>query len=63
MLGLRLGRLGRDARVIGLLATCLPGGLVALGIMIVRRSRRGEYSLGPWTLSGALFAAPVLPSG
>ncbi|MFA1545085.1 prepilin peptidase [Actinomadura chokoriensis] len=54
VLGLCLGWFGQDAWIIGLLATYLSGGLVAIGIMIVRRSRKGEFPFGPYMLAGAL---------
>ncbi|GAA2252380.1 hypothetical protein GCM10010402_04430 [Actinomadura luteofluorescens] len=56
VLGLYLGWFGQDAWLIGLLATYLLGGLVALGILIVRRSRKGEFPYGPYMLAGALAA-------
>lgn len=54
VLGLYLGWFGQDAWIIGLLATYLFGGLVAIGIMIVRRTRKGEFPFGPYMLVGAL---------
>ena len=56
VLGLYLGWFGRDAWVLGLLATYLLGGAVAVGIMIVRRTRKGEFPFGPSMLGGALIA-------
>lgn len=56
VLGLCLGWFGRDAWVLGLLATYLLGGLVAVGIMIVRRTRKGDFPFGPYMLAGALVA-------
>ncbi|WP_240810160.1 A24 family peptidase [Actinomadura sp. WMMA1423] len=56
VLGLYLGWFGRDAWIAGLLTTYLLGGLAALGIMIVRRSRKGEFPFGPCMLAGALVA-------
>lgn len=56
VLGLYLGWFGQDAWVVGLLVTYLLGGLVAVGIMIVRRSRKGEFPFGPSMLAGALVA-------
>lgn len=56
VLGLYLGWFGQDAWMIGLLATYLFGGLVAVGIMIVRRTRKGEFPFGPYMLAGALVA-------
>jgi prepilin signal peptidase PulO-like enzyme (type II secretory pathway) len=55
VLGLYLGWFGQDAWIIGLLATYLSGGLVAVGIMIVRRTRKGEFPFGPYMLAGALI--------
>ncbi|MEV0668238.1 prepilin peptidase [Actinomadura luteofluorescens] len=63
VLGLCLGWFGQDAWLIGLLATYLLGGLVALGIMIVRRSRKGEFPFGPYMLAGVLVAVLSLPAG
>ena len=56
VLGLCLGWFGRDAWVLGLLATYLLGGLVAVGIMIVRRTRKGDFPFGPYMLAGTLVA-------
>jgi prepilin signal peptidase PulO-like enzyme (type II secretory pathway) len=56
VLGLYLGWFGQDAWITGLLATYLLGGLAALGIMIVRRSRKGEFPFGPYMLAGTLLA-------
>ncbi|MFB4310694.1 prepilin peptidase [Actinomadura sp. GTD37] len=56
VLGLCLGWFGRDAWVLGLLATYVLGGLVAVGIMIVRRTRKGEFPFGPYMLAGALVS-------
>ncbi|MEU5991583.1 A24 family peptidase [Spirillospora sp. NPDC047418] len=56
VLGLCLGWFGLDAWVLGLLATYLLGGLAAVGIMIVRRTRKGEFPFGPYMLAGALAA-------
>lgn len=56
VLGLYLGWFGQDAWVLGLLATYLLGGLVAVGIMVVRRTRKGEFPFGPYMLVGALVA-------
>lgn len=56
VLGLYLGWFGRDAWVLGLLATYLLGGLAAAGIMIVRRTRKGEFPFGPCMLAGALVS-------
>lgn len=56
VLGLCLGWFGQEAWVLGLLATYLFGGLVGVGIMIVRRTRKGEFPFGPYMLVGALIA-------
>ncbi|WP_433467347.1 prepilin peptidase [Spirillospora sp. CA-128828] len=56
VLGLYLGWFGRDAWIAGVLATYLFGGLVAVGILIVRRTRKGEFPFGPYMLAGALVA-------
>lgn len=56
VLGLYLGWFGQDAWVLGLLATYLLGGLAAVGIMVVRRSRKGEFPFGPYMLAGALIS-------
>ncbi|WP_149260856.1 A24 family peptidase [Actinomadura sp. K4S16] len=56
VLGLYLGWFGQDAWVVGLLVTYLLGGVVAVGIMIVRRSRKGEFPFGPYMLAGALVS-------
>lgn len=56
VLGLYLGWFGRDAWVLGLLAAYLLGGLAAAGIMIVRRTRKGEFPFGPCMLAGALVS-------
>lgn len=56
VLGLCLGWFGLDAWVLGLLATYLLGGLAAVAIMIVRRTRKGEFPFGPYMLAGALAA-------
>ncbi len=56
VLGLYLGWFGRDAWLLGLLATYLLGGLAAIGIMIVRRTRKGEFPFGPYMLAGTLIA-------
>ena len=56
VLGLCLGWFGRDVWVLGLLATYLLGGLVAVGIMIVRRTRKGDFPFGPYMLAGTLVA-------
>ncbi|NEA27306.1 prepilin peptidase [Actinomadura bangladeshensis] len=56
VLGLCLGWFGLDAWVLGLLATYLLGGVAAVGIMIVRRTRKGEFPFGPYMLAGTLIA-------
>ncbi|GAA1782438.1 A24 family peptidase [Actinomadura chokoriensis] len=56
VLGLCLGWFGLDAWVLGLLATYLLGGLAAVGIMIVRRTRKGEFPFSPYMLAGTLIA-------
>ena len=56
VLGLYLGWFGQDAWILGLLATYFLGGLVGVGIMIVRRTRKGEFPFGPYMLAGALIA-------
>ncbi|NKZ03923.1 prepilin peptidase [Actinomadura latina] len=63
VLGLCLGWFGRDAWVLGLLATYLLGGLVAVGIMIVRRTRKGEFPFGPYMLAGALISVLAFAAG
>ena len=61
VLGLYLGWFGRDAWLLGLAATYLIGGVVAVGILIVRRTRKGEFAYGPAMLAGTLIA--VLATG
>ncbi|WP_243719166.1 A24 family peptidase [Actinomadura sp. KC06] len=56
VLGLYLGWFGQDAWILGLLATYLFGGAAGVGIMIVRRTRKGEFAFGPFMLAGALLA-------
>ncbi|MFI0371348.1 prepilin peptidase [Actinomadura sp. 1N219] len=56
VLGLYLGWFGQDAWILGLLATYLFGGVAGVGIMIVRRTRKGEFAFGPCMLAGALLA-------
>jgi leader peptidase (prepilin peptidase)/N-methyltransferase len=56
VLGLCLGWFGLDAWILGLLATYLLGGVAAVGIMIVRRTRKGEFPFGPYMLAGTLIA-------
>jgi leader peptidase (prepilin peptidase)/N-methyltransferase len=63
VLGLCLGWFGLDAWVLGLLATYLLGGLVAVGIMIVRRTRKGEFPFGPYMLAGALISVLAFAAG
>ncbi|MEV3927153.1 A24 family peptidase [Actinomadura coerulea] len=63
VLGLYLGWFGQDTWITGLLATYLLGGLAALGIMIARRSRKGEFPFGPYMLAGALVAVLALNAG
>ncbi|MFG2085534.1 MULTISPECIES: prepilin peptidase [unclassified Spirillospora] len=63
VLGLYLGWFGQDAWVLGLLATYFFGGLVAVGIMIVRRTRKGEFPFGPYMLAGALIAVLSFSAG
>ncbi|MEV0662614.1 prepilin peptidase [Actinomadura luteofluorescens] len=62
VLGLYLGWFGQNAWITGLLTTYLTGGLVALGIMIARRSRKGDFPFGPYMLAGTL-AAILLAAG
>lgn len=56
VLGLYLGWFGQDAWLLGLLATYLFGGLAGVAVMIVRRTRKGEFPFGPYMLAGALIA-------
>ncbi|MEU8801515.1 A24 family peptidase [Spirillospora sp. NPDC048819] len=63
VLGLYLGWFGQDAWVVGLLATYFFGGLVGVGIMIVRRTRKGEFPFGPYMLAGALIAVLSFSTG
>ncbi|MFI0410969.1 prepilin peptidase [Actinomadura sp. 3N508] len=56
VLGLYLGWFGQDAWILGLLATYLLGGVAGVGIMIARRSRKGEFAFGPCMLAGAFLA-------
>ncbi|MFI0483678.1 prepilin peptidase [Actinomadura sp. 9N215] len=56
VLGLYLGWFGQDAWILGLLATYVLGGVAGVGIMIVRRTRKGEFAFGPYMLAGALLA-------
>ncbi|MFA1541289.1 prepilin peptidase [Actinomadura monticuli] len=63
VLGLYLGWFGQDAWVLGLLATYLLGGLAAVGLMIVRRTRKGEFPFGPCMLAGALAAVLAYAGG
>jgi leader peptidase (prepilin peptidase)/N-methyltransferase len=56
VLGLCLGWFGLDAWILGLLATYQLGGVAAVGIMIVRRTRKGEFPFGPYMLAGTLIA-------
>jgi len=54
VLGLCLGWFGARAWVTGLLVTYLLGGVIAVGVLIVRRTRKGEFPFGPSMLLGAL---------
>ncbi|MBO2458852.1 prepilin peptidase [Actinomadura violacea] len=56
VLGLCLGWFGQTAWVTGLLLTYLLGGCAAIAIMVVRRSRKGEFPFGPCMLAGTLVA-------
>ncbi|MDL4819636.1 prepilin peptidase [Actinomadura opuntiae] len=56
VLGLCLGWFGTRACVTGVLVTYLVGGSIAVGVMIVRRTRKGEFPFGPPMLLGALVA-------
>ncbi|MFB4300720.1 prepilin peptidase [Actinomadura sp. NTSP31] len=56
VLGLCLGWFGMRACVTGLLVTYLVGGTIAVGVMIVRRTRKGEFPFGPPMLAGTLVA-------
>lgn len=56
VLGLCLGWFGGRAWVTGLVVTYLLGGVIAVGVLIVRRTRRGEFPFGPPMLAGALVA-------
>ncbi|TDE26549.1 prepilin peptidase [Actinomadura sp. 6K520] len=62
VLGLYLGWFGQDAWMVGVLATYLIGGLVGVGIMIVRRTRKGEFPFGPYMFVGT-FLAVLMFSG
>ncbi|XRQ11813.1 prepilin peptidase [Actinomadura welshii] len=55
VLGLYLGWFGQDAWVAGLLATYFLGGFAGVGLMIIRRTRKGEFPFGPYMLAGALI--------
>lgn len=59
VLGLYLGWFGQDAWMVGVLATYLIGGLVGVGIMIVRRTRKGEFPFGPYMFVGTFLAVLV----
>ncbi|TDC51934.1 prepilin peptidase [Actinomadura sp. KC345] len=61
VLGLYLGWFGLDAWVLGLLATYLLGGLAGIGILIVRRTRKGEFPFGPSMFIGTLAAVLSFP--
>ncbi|WP_243719172.1 A24 family peptidase [Actinomadura sp. 7K534] len=61
VLGLYLGWFGQDAWMVGVLATYLIGGLAGVGIMIVRRTRKGEFPFGPYMLAGTLIAVLLFP--
>ncbi|WP_344888751.1 A24 family peptidase [Actinomadura meridiana] len=56
VLGLYLGWFGRDTWILGLLTTYLLGALAGITIMIVRRTRKGEFPFGPAMLAGTLIA-------
>ncbi|WP_246342946.1 prepilin peptidase [Actinomadura verrucosospora] len=56
VLGLVLGWFGARAWVTGLLATYLLGGVIAVGVLVVRRTRKGEFPFGPSMLAGTLVA-------
>ncbi|MFC4050394.1 prepilin peptidase [Actinomadura syzygii] len=62
VLGLCLGWFGLDTWVFGLLATYLIGGAMGIGILVVRRDRKGEFAFGPAMLAGTLLAVLVLSS-
>ncbi|WP_433339125.1 prepilin peptidase [Spirillospora sp. CA-294931] len=62
VLGLYLGWFGQSTWVLGLLLTYFLGGLVALGIMIVRRTRKGEFPFGPYMIAGTLVAVLLAPA-
>ncbi|HEY8480767.1 MAG TPA: A24 family peptidase [Spirillospora sp.] len=63
VLGLCLGWFGMDAWLAGLLASSLLGGVAGLGVLIVRRTRKGEFAYGPYMLAGALIGVLAFPSG
>ena len=63
VLGLYLGWFGQDAWVAGLLATYLLGGLAGVGVLIVRRTRKGEFPFGPSMLLGTHVAVLLFPAG
>ncbi|RFS84760.1 prepilin peptidase [Actinomadura spongiicola] len=63
VLGLYLGWFGRDAWVLGLLATYLLGGLAAVAVLIVRRDRKAEFPFGPCMLAGTLIGVLAFAAG
>lgn len=56
VLGLCLGWFGGRAWITGLLVMYLIGGVIAVGVLIVRRTRKGEFPFGPAMLAGTLAA-------
>ncbi|MEV5568484.1 A24 family peptidase [Spirillospora sp. NPDC052269] len=62
LLGLCLGWFGQNAWVLGLLLTYLSGGLVAIALMAVRRTRKGEFPFGPYMVVGAVAAVLLAPA-
>ncbi|MEU5879593.1 A24 family peptidase [Spirillospora sp. NPDC047279] len=60
VLGLYLGWLGADAWLLGVFATFVTGGLVAVALLVTRRAGRGsELPYGPFMLLGTLIAVLV----
>lgn len=63
VLGLGLGWFGKDAWLAGLLAISLLGAAGGLGVLIARRTRKGEFAYGPYMLAGALAGVLAFPAG
>ncbi|WP_067477023.1 prepilin peptidase [Actinomadura hibisca] len=60
-LGLYLGWFGTETWVMGLLLSYFAGGFAAIGIMIVRRTRKGDFPFGPYMIVGTLAAVLLAP--